>query len=593
MALFKKDSQYGLTDINSQGIDDDLFDIKSYIYGLKDFIVTCNTPMTIAIQGDWGTGKTSIMEMVIDALEKPEKEGGESMIIPIKFNTWEYSQFNLASQLSLVMIEALINETKNAIEEKAGDESKKKIAVSADKIRNFIGVLATASLSIATKGMVQLDEKNLSALLPSASNTGISELKENFNNIVAEATQGGKKLVIFIDDLDRLDPAVAVEILEILKIFLESENCVFVLAIDYAVVQRGVKAKYGSDFDEEKGKNFFDKIIQVPFQVPVGNYNLKKFIDACIDETEIGEKIKARSDKLIALIEASVGKNPRAIKRVFNALLLLKMVDQNPNEANPKSSVFADTDKTILLFAMLCLQQCCPPIYEFFSMNRDNIDGEKLDILNSLDYSRITSELEIDMKQEELDKIRRFIPELYGIVDKNNSHNISDEDEIPVLKEVLALTAVTGNSGIEGRYTSQDITNTDIVKYCTYKDNTPNQFELFAEAIEITCSDSHISRKKANSGYIEVRGDFNKRGTTFCSLCERQTGAAVYFYVPSKNAIKSIPEELTNNLDSDIILNINPENRYIRVNLDATIDRHMEYFKKMVFFCYEEYLKKQ
>ena len=97
MALFSRKPQVGMTDTHSQVLADDKFDIKSYIHGLKDFIVECNTPMTIAIQGDWGTGKTSIMEMVIDDL-KCDKEGNNSNIIPIQFNTWEYSQFNMASQ---------------------------------------------------------------------------------------------------------------------------------------------------------------------------------------------------------------------------------------------------------------------------------------------------------------------------------------------------------------------------------------------------------------------------------------------------------------------------------------------------------------
>ena len=42
---------------------EDKFEIKNYIDGISKFILTCNTPMTMSIQGDWGTGKTSIMEL--------------------------------------------------------------------------------------------------------------------------------------------------------------------------------------------------------------------------------------------------------------------------------------------------------------------------------------------------------------------------------------------------------------------------------------------------------------------------------------------------------------------------------------------------
>ena len=59
--------------------------------------------------------------------------------------------------------------------------------------------------------------------------------------------------------------------MEIVKLFLDVPKCVFILAIDYDVVIEGVRRKYGNDFSKEKGKDFFDKIIQVPFIIAVGN----------------------------------------------------------------------------------------------------------------------------------------------------------------------------------------------------------------------------------------------------------------------------------------------------------------------------------
>lgn len=90
----------------------------------------------------------------------------------------------------------------------------------------------------------------------------ISKLKENFQKCV-DATlekRKKKKLVIFVDDLERLSPERAVEILEVLKLFLDCEHCVFILAIDYDVVCRGISQKYGEDFDKKKGKVFLMKL---------------------------------------------------------------------------------------------------------------------------------------------------------------------------------------------------------------------------------------------------------------------------------------------------------------------------------------------
>ena len=76
----------------------------------------------------------------------------------------------------------------------------------------------------------------------------VVELKNDFSNLINQVTEGtNRRFVIFIDDLDRLQPVHAVELLEVLKIFVDCENCVFVLAIDTSVVFQGIREKYGKD----------------------------------------------------------------------------------------------------------------------------------------------------------------------------------------------------------------------------------------------------------------------------------------------------------------------------------------------------------
>lgn len=85
--------------------------------------------------------------------------------------------------------------------------------------------------------------------------------------------------MFFIDDLDRINPENAVQILELLKNMFEVNNCIFVLAIDYDVVVKGLKAKFGSNTgdDDRAFRSFFDKIIQMPFSMPVGAYDITAF----------------------------------------------------------------------------------------------------------------------------------------------------------------------------------------------------------------------------------------------------------------------------------------------------------------------------
>lgn len=60
----------------------DLLQIQDYLDGLKEFICTCQTPFSIAVQGDWGTGKTSVLNYI-----KTELESEESNALPVYFNT--------------------------------------------------------------------------------------------------------------------------------------------------------------------------------------------------------------------------------------------------------------------------------------------------------------------------------------------------------------------------------------------------------------------------------------------------------------------------------------------------------------------------
>ncbi len=65
--------------------------------------------------------------------------------------------------------------------------------------------------------------------------------KTEFEKLVALWTGSGdgRRLVIFVDDLDRIRPSVALELLEAIKNFIDVPGCVFVMTLDYEVVQAG------------------------------------------------------------------------------------------------------------------------------------------------------------------------------------------------------------------------------------------------------------------------------------------------------------------------------------------------------------------
>ena len=90
-----KQKKVGIVDQAVRSHEEDFFQISKYTEGLSQFILQCETPMTIAIQGDWGSGKTSFMNLIDNILHAGE---GKEAVETIWFNTWAFSQFNMGER---------------------------------------------------------------------------------------------------------------------------------------------------------------------------------------------------------------------------------------------------------------------------------------------------------------------------------------------------------------------------------------------------------------------------------------------------------------------------------------------------------------
>ena len=174
-----------------------------------------------------------------------------------------------------------------------------------------------------------------------------------------------------MDDLDRLQPEKAVELLEVLKVFLDCENCVYILAVDYEVVTQGIKKKFGDFVGEQKGKSFFDKIIQLPFKMPVAQYDISKYVGDMLVKMNIEADENLVAD-YVSLISLSVGCNPRSMKRLFNTYLLLDIILKGKFSKAEKDRV------NLLLFAIICMQTEFENLYRYIVSSRDVIDADLL-----------------------------------------------------------------------------------------------------------------------------------------------------------------------------------------------------------------------
>lgn len=261
-----------------------LFDFDAYAQQIKDLIINENTPtpFTIAIHGEWGSGKTSLML----AAEKQVKEATKSKENwhTIRFDAWEYERVDIISAL----FQKIESEYKNA-GKKASEFGKSVGMLLADvALRKGIGI----SLDETEKHF-----KNLIDEIP------------NIKNKIEDLTKDGR-LIIFVDDLDRCHVDNVLEMLEAIKMFLTAKNVIFVVAVDMTKIERAWKLRYHSDDGSKEGLEHVEKIFPLKLSLP------PKKLDALKDYVE--KMCKSLSEPERQLIVKGCPPNPRKIKRIAN-----------------------------------------------------------------------------------------------------------------------------------------------------------------------------------------------------------------------------------------------------------------------------------
>lgn len=365
-----------------------------YLYAMKKFLINCDTPTTIALQGEWGSGKTTFWKLLkntsirklyenyIEELPDELSEIGEQndeklYFLETPINTWELSQFNLDEQLSLAVLNQIarcinknseFNKLLSEIPVLKNIQKLRDIPTLKEKFPLFkrlpkVGKIIKTSFN--TISSIKTDNDHIiDDLFSTEFFEKLSDLKDLFSYSVEDKLKelGKERIVIFIDDLDRIEPKKAVEVLECLNLFLSTKKCIFILAVDKDVVIEGAKDRF-----KAKGEAFFDKIVQLPFPLPTEYYDMETYLNdnlaiiqnmlkgngadsinaqngkdemPCLKNNEkkqrptiIGSNIfefnnKEIKNKYLKILSASIGTNPRAIKRIFNLFYIMCEVDR-------------------------------------------------------------------------------------------------------------------------------------------------------------------------------------------------------------------------------------------------------------------------
>lgn len=346
-----------IIDVPRQPQEDDLFGIQVYQNALIRYIQLTDPPITISLQGEWGSGITSLMNQLRYNL----CEVDNAPYLPVWINTWQYSLMHTPSQTIMAILNGIIGQIGEVSANDKWVESKKKLG-------SIFKTMATVGTKVAMD-TIGVDSSAIEELFKtSTGESSIMQLKNEIATLIDNAlaqNPSKKGFIMFIDDLDRIDPPVAVEILELLKNIFDLKYCVFVLAIDYDVVIKGLKPKFGelTDSNEREFRSFFDKIIQLPFTMPVTSYKVDNFLIEALKSIDLFTDAQLKDNSLtqdlseIALL--SVGSNPRSLKRLTNTLALISII----NESQGHAANSQNTQDKLLNFALVCIQISYPYIY--------------------------------------------------------------------------------------------------------------------------------------------------------------------------------------------------------------------------------------
>jgi hypothetical protein len=360
----------GIVDEANAGGNKDNLGIQTHTNSLIRFISSTNTPITVGIQGEWGSGKTSLINSIHYAFES------EDTVKQIWINSWEYSLLSTPEEALLKIVNRIIDE----LLESDTDVSRK------TAIKEGAGKIFRGALRVGAQVALGTEAAKVANELLDSSGQSISTLRQQLTSLVQDvanrASNPFTKVIVYVDDLDRIEPRNAVAILELLKNIFSIPKCVFILAIDYQVVVKGLEHKFGKQTAENEWefRAFFDKIIQLPFMMPMGQYDIGKYVNALLLEIGFVEGEGLDDEAVREIILRTIGGNPRSIKRLVNSVSLIqifteekvktessingKMSEEDQKEEGSEPSA---SEERFLLFALLCLQIAYPQIYSLLS----------------------------------------------------------------------------------------------------------------------------------------------------------------------------------------------------------------------------------
>ncbi|HUW82784.1 MAG TPA: P-loop NTPase fold protein [Phycisphaerae bacterium] len=318
---------------------EDRLSLETFANTIASVALGTEGPFTIGVFGGWGHGKTSLLMLAKDMLDRQKRDD----IATVWFNAWQYEK----EEHPIVPLVATVI---RSLEEKYAGRLKEQLGAGAQELIRALravayGFSAKAKLRIPAVGEVEagfvakemidrdeaLKKQSVDPLLDQS-------LYYNAFRLLGRLRGKGRqqpKCVVLVDDLDRCLPQNALHLLESMKLVLAQPGFVFVLAVHRQVIETYLDKrfqKYGLEAYRH-GQSYLDKIIQLPLFLPPHQKRFDEFVARLLKDF-VEADLAREFEPLKGIIGPACNYNPRELVRFFNRLLIDRHIwgQINPGE---------------------------------------------------------------------------------------------------------------------------------------------------------------------------------------------------------------------------------------------------------------------
>lgn len=272
------------------------------------------------IYGKWGEGKTTVLNFI----EQKIREKQIDKLKIVRFNPWLIkNQERMLTDFIRLLTKDYVGEVKAALN-KYGDA----IAVLSGTMAGIVSLIAghpefSIPISSKVKSAVKWIPKlwnGTRQVVNAYDDSSVEILKER----VSEELRDGKHhILVLIDDIDRLDKEEIHCVFRTIRQVADFDNVIYVVALDPSIVAGALKGYYGDDFSD--GKQFLEKIIQVPILLPKVQISNMKY-DIRLRMHDLLSEYNVCDEKILQEIVDSIWPildTPRQIVRYVNQVNLV------------------------------------------------------------------------------------------------------------------------------------------------------------------------------------------------------------------------------------------------------------------------------